>query len=334
MHDGEIGPSDINQGRLEDCYFLSALSVLAEGPHGTRRVERLLTTLELNAGGVYGARFFKRGFPVEVVVDDFVPCYYAKTSTAAATTTVAQQALMPRPVFSLSKTGELWPLILEKAYAKLHGSYQRIEAGAMSEALEDLTGAPTQLLSAQKLHVEELWARMQDAQARGFVMCAGTFGNAAKLRAVGLVPDHAYGVLGVQEHKGPQEDHHGVRLVKMRNPWGNGEWNGDWSDTSAKWTPALQQAFGCREADDGVFFMAIDDFKARFDRVAVLLLNDANAWRSTALDLPPGQDVVELTVPPTAAGECGAVKAWVSLKSEDKRLMGPGYEYPKVRWQI
>ena len=26
------------------------------------------------------------------------------------------------------------------------------------------------------------------------------------------------------------------KLVKLRNPWGKGEWNGDWSDSCYKWT--------------------------------------------------------------------------------------------------
>jgi calpain-15 len=30
--------------------------------------------------------------------------------------------------------------------------------------------------------------------------------------------------------------------MKLRNPWGNkGEWNGDWSDKSDKWTPELKK---------------------------------------------------------------------------------------------
>jgi calpain-15 len=36
-------------------------------------------------------------------------------------------------------------------------------------------------------------------------------------------------------------DDQDVRLMKLRNPWGNkGEWNGDWSDKSEKWTPELK----------------------------------------------------------------------------------------------
>lgn len=203
VHDGQLRPSDINQGKLGDCYFLAALSVLAEGPHGRGRIERLLTTLESNAGGVYGARFYKRGFPVEVIVDDIFPCRTTKAGVL-------------RPVFSQNKTRDLWPLILEKAYAKLHGSYQRIEVGAMGEALEDLTGAPTESLSAQRLYLDLLWARMKDAQARGFVMCAGTYGDVAALRAVGLHSDHSLSVLGVQEHGGS-------RFLRMRDPWGTNQ---------------------------------------------------------------------------------------------------------------
>ena len=175
--------------------------MLAEGPRGTRRVERLLTTLEPNAAGVYGARFFKRGFPVEVVVDDAFPCVVAKAppnAPATAAATGAQPAAVLRPVFSISKTGELWPLVLEKAYAKLHGSYQQIEAGSSAEALEDLTGAPSTLFHVKNMDLDELFAKLSEAHAKGWVMCTGTREGDTEAEKLGFVTSHAYGVLAVK----------------------------------------------------------------------------------------------------------------------------------------
>jgi calpain-15 len=49
-------------------------------------------------------------------------------------------------------------------------------------------------------------------------------------------------------------------LLKLRNPWGEKEWNGDWSDTSPKWTAELKKSLGFTAGEDGTFFMALEDF--------------------------------------------------------------------------
>ena len=46
-----------------------------------------------------------------------------------------------QPAFSRSNGPELWVLLLEKAYAKMHGDYFTIEGGDPAIALRDLTGA-------------------------------------------------------------------------------------------------------------------------------------------------------------------------------------------------
>jgi len=49
------------------------------------------------------------------------------------------------PVFSQAHGNEMWVLLLEKAYAKLHGNYYTLRGGYASEGMMDLTGSPTEV---------------------------------------------------------------------------------------------------------------------------------------------------------------------------------------------
>jgi len=51
-----------------------------------------------------------------------------------------------------------------------------------------------------------------------------------------------------------------------RNPWGKSEFNGDWSDTSSKWTPFYKSQVSTHNfvTTDGLFFISVADFKAIF----------------------------------------------------------------------
>jgi hypothetical protein len=59
---------------------------------------------------------------------------------------------------------ELWPSLIEKAYARLHGGYAAIATGSVADALVDLTGGVVSKISLS----DE--AHMQDA-ATGEGMC-------------------------------------------------------------------------------------------------------------------------------------------------------------------
>jgi calpain-15 len=56
-----------------------------------------------------------------------------------------------------SHTTEIWVLILEKAWAKIFGSYQRIEAGQTGEALHPLTGCPSKMFKHGDITSDALW---------------------------------------------------------------------------------------------------------------------------------------------------------------------------------
>ena len=73
----------------------------------------------------------------------------------------------------------------------------------------------------------------------------------------GIVLGHAYTVISTYEVEGE-------KLLKMRNPWGHGEWKGDWSDESDKWTDELKEQLGVTVADDGIFFINIADYCANY----------------------------------------------------------------------
>ena len=92
--------------------------------------------------GVYGLRICKNGVWKEVVVDDYIPCFQQDCA------------------FSKAHGNELWVILLEKAWAKLHSSYERIEAGFAENVLRDLTGAPTEVIETSD---ETLWDRVQQA---------------------------------------------------------------------------------------------------------------------------------------------------------------------------
>ena len=77
----------------------------------------------------------------------------------------------------------------------------------------------------------------------------------------------------------------GDRLIKIRNPWGKGEWNGDWSDKSKKWTPALKKEVGFTDAaEDGIFWMEAKDFVKKFSEIGVCKVHEGYQYNSIQYD--------------------------------------------------
>ena len=62
-----IDPSDIKQGQLGDCWFLSSLAAVAEKPE---RIKALIYNQYANSAGCYLVKFYVNGLIKGVLVDD------------------------------------------------------------------------------------------------------------------------------------------------------------------------------------------------------------------------------------------------------------------------
>ena len=268
--------SDPKQGDVGNCWFISALAMIAKASPAT--IERVLTRSN-EALGVYEFTFYDETLrrAVRVCVDERLPVH-------------AEEGCV---VYCVSETaGELWPSLIEKAFAKAYGSYTITESGSNAIGVCNLTRRPYTTYLAYynpKLMRDagKLWAKLEGAykarnaigvsfvqQAREpdfplDVNPASGYWVVRSHKPHNIVSAHAYSVLSVHE---VVDGARKVRLVRIRNPWGRrGEWLGDWSDNSRKWTARLkaQVPFSELGDEDGVFFMSVEDLARNVECVGV-----------------------------------------------------------------
>ena len=227
--------NDIHQGILGDCYFLSSVSALAEYPE---RFNKIFISKEVTKNGCLAVQFYLHGKPKIITIDDLFPCRKNRNKWTFA--------------FASSGENELWVSILEKAWAKVCGSYAQTIAGLPSEALGTLTEAPTISYIHKRLGKEKIWEELLSADRNNFIICTNSTDETAA-KDLGIVQSHAYTFIGCKEVDG-------IKFVQLRNPWGSFEWKGDYSDNSNKWTDRLKKELGFVNSNDGVFFMTFEDF--------------------------------------------------------------------------
>ncbi|KAG6888261.1 hypothetical protein C0992_009150 [Termitomyces sp. T32_za158] len=285
--DGPDSNDIFQEGSLADCWFLSALATMS-----TRKglVEEFCVARDEQVG-VYGFIFFRDTAWVTVIIDDLLFTSVPKFEELNE----AEKKLYHHDkevynnsarkngkslYFAKSGThGETWVPLIEKAYAKLHGNYAALNIGQAGEAIEDLTGGVTSFINTKDiLDPDTFWTtELLRANADRLFGCA--FGSLDSTRSGvpipavnGLIGGHAYSVLRAVEY-------HDKRFIVIRNPWGQNEWTGPWSDGSKEWTsewlPALR-VLGHRFGDDGEFVMEYKDFLENWEQIDRTLLFDSS----------------------------------------------------------
>ncbi|CAD7949985.1 unnamed protein product [Amoebophrya sp. A25] len=275
--------------------------------------------------------------------------------------TLSRKATALDLAYSKGNNYQCWVQFLEKAYAKAHGCYQAISGGEVAEAFLDLTGCPTLAFSFDDRSHEprSFWCKLREFSQSRLPMGCGTSGGGGQLREVGLVGNHAYSILTVKELRmnslptGVAADllrgcgnvsgfgSDGVlRLLKIRNPHGRGEWKGDWSDKSGKWQQLARHLDLDRERldrsleNDGTFWIDYDHFLMAFSNVDVCLAFPGLYARSFDTNFPQKKDTVrgvqafEISLPEatrnfsTASGAGGGRGAEVYVMGIQKTRRG------------
>ena len=229
---------DIIQGSIGDCYFLSAIGSLCRFP---KLINRLFYTKGKTNEHEYGIYIFINGLWELVLIDDYFPY---------------SGSYFKQFAFGSSRGNELWLSLLEKAWAKINGCYAKIGCGGTpNEVFDVLTEAYSEYYVVSANNKDALWNKMLDSKSKGYVMTAGTSADVHNLpiEEKGLSPGHAYTVMDLLEINGE-------KVMRLRNPWGNGEYTGDWSDSSKKWTSELKKKYNFIKKDDGDFYMAYEDY--------------------------------------------------------------------------
>ena len=131
---------------------------------------------------------------------------------------------------------EFWSALLEKAYAKLHGSYESLRGGSTNEALVDFSGGCSEHFDKSDLESSkhqtktagDIFDIMMKAFDRSSMMSCSIEPDPRITEAkteLGLIRGHAYSITKVIKAEIDTGSRTGLfPLIRIRNPWGEGKY--------------------------------------------------------------------------------------------------------------
>lgn len=223
--------TDAQQGGVGDCYLVSSAAAIAQ-----MRPDVLERMIRDNGDGTFTVTFKRFDAQARGYVDDAVtvtnsfPAQYGQAYYGGST-----------------QRGELWFSVLEKAYASWKGGYDAIQSGYPYEIYEACLGKPGKHFDTRVDSAQKVYEAIQTAVAKKQPMVAWTCPDSTEkpFAGTGLVGDHAYTLMGVEERNGE-------KYVQLRNPWACTEPTGD-------------------GRDDGVFSLPLSTFAKYYDGVGIAL---------------------------------------------------------------
>jgi hypothetical protein len=209
-------------------WFLSVLSSFIDTKHLLRHVMHVDQTVDptdCNYIGLFHFKFWQCGMWVDIVIDDYLPTLNGQLIYAQVT-----------------HKHEFWIALLEKAYAKLHGTYESVVSGDINEIIEDMTGGCGIKLISDTLEKDDVLHIIKNA----------SFVCATSKHTTPHFSGHTYLIKDVYELENK------TTLIRLQNSPDDYKWTGNWSITSKLWETLSKDDHVTHE--DGFFFMSLEDF--------------------------------------------------------------------------
>uniref|UniRef100_A0A8C6XSD7 Calpain 6 n=1 Tax=Naja naja TaxID=35670 RepID=A0A8C6XSD7_NAJNA len=272
-----ISSHDLQQGSLGNCWFVAACSCLALRKKLWQKVIPNIKEQDWDQkrpekyAGIFHFHFWCFGEWIDVVIDDRLPTKDNKL------------------IYCSSKEpNEFWSALLEKAYAKMAGCYEALDGGSTAEAIVDFTGALAESINLidgnydySIIEQVKLFRELLKVDKRGgLISCyimPSSLSDFEVETDVGLVKGHAYSVTSILKMSVGQKNlcsgkSQKLFMIRLRNPWGNKEWKGAWSDESEEWkkvSKSERTRLGLTLENNGEFWMTFEDWCKNFTDVDI-----------------------------------------------------------------
>ena len=259
IKNSNISLDDIIQGNIGNSYFISALKFLAEEPSRIISLFDLKEENNKNKENNYFEVFtYINGYKSKIIIDDKFPFIENKENIELAFCRIND------------KTNNIWPLILEKVWAKINSSYEDIIEGNVSDIFSFYTANPIKIYH-HDIKYNNLFDKIKNAIDNDFIVCADI--NSQKenllLNKLGVLSNHAYRIIGY----GTLLDSNGnlYNLIKIKNNYEITSWIGDWGPGSIKWSDEFKRYLNYNpEKEKNVFYININDYLKFYSNTYIL----------------------------------------------------------------
>ena len=259
IKDNENLEEDIIQGNIANSYFISTLKFLSEKPEQIKS----LFNIEKNNKNYFALNIYIHGYKYNIIIDNNFPFIENKEQNYELIFTRIN-----------NKTKNIWPLILEKIWAKLNSSYEDIIEGKISDVFYCFTPCPIKIYY-HDIKYNNLFEKIKNAVDNNFIVCTdiNTKKENPLLKKLGVISNHSYRIIGY----GILHDSEGnlINLIKIYNKYEITTWIGDWSNNSNKWNEEFKRYLNYDpDNDKNIFYININDYLKFYSTTYILYCHE------------------------------------------------------------